>query len=64
MGEGRRSLRSKAPFVYCVACPGSSEFEVGAKIFFDELLVGTGVEAGCSILMGRLDGSCVDGTVA
>ena len=48
-------MRSNAPLVYCVAWPGSSEFEVGAKIFFDELLVGTGVEAECSILVVIVD---------
>lgn len=49
VGEGRRSDRSSAPLVYWVAWPGSWELEVGAKIFLEEVLVGTGVELECSI---------------
>lgn len=62
MGEGRRSARSSAPLVYCVAWPGSVELLVGAKIFFSA--VGAAecniLAVGCCDIDFEFNGICVE----
>lgn len=57
MGEGSSEDRSSAPLLYWVACPGSSELLVGAKIF----LGGWVLEFAILLALWRVDGKVLGG---